>query len=160
MKEVLRNKPAAAALSIGLALGLTACSSPFENNDPNDIATCPDGWSTWDSSGTVPNFIAVSMAQLEGGRTQLVSNIQENAQSIDNRIYKTDVPAKYSAAASLLIGSLDQYTYDASVNPLSTPHQEFCQDKLLYTIYQSPAYVRAAAALHASGIDIATKEQP
>lgn len=165
MKEVLRHKPAAVALSIGLALGLTACSNPFEQTDPNQISACPDGWVNVDPKlhgSHEVNDMGQAIGALEYGRTQLVDNIKNSVDSTDNLIFVDSVPPLYSQAATLLIGKFNDSMYDTTDNLLATPNELFCKsDRWIPTrYYQSPAYVRAAAALEASGIPVDQSTPP
>lgn len=153
MKEKLITKPAAVVLGTALALGLTACDRPF--SDPNALSDCSSEWTVNTTSAYV-NDMPTAMANLEAGRTKLVTALQQQEQTTDNIIAINAVPGNYRAATELLIGHINDSYYDTTDDILSSPRDEFCTDPDTNLVYESPNYVRAVAALQAAGIEVAS----
>jgi len=155
MRESFPIKATAALLSVSAALGLTACSTPFNRPDPNQLTACSDEWTIQNLDLNNANM-SQAMAALEAGRSDLVTDIENTIGNSDNQIQVSEVPPKYQVAANLLIGKINEYWYDTSKHKLSTPRDEFCKDAITssFGVYKSPAYVNATAALEAAGIKV------
>jgi len=138
---------------MAVALGASACENPF--SDPNEISVCPGVWGDSSTQIGYPYDLTMSeaTAQLEAGRTELVSRIHQSVGHNNHSQRSDDIAGKYKTAAALLIKQNNEYWYDTSQAVLDTPKEQFCNDTLGYT-HVSPAYVQAEAALLASGINI------
>ncbi len=157
-KEQLIRRGVAVSAALGIALGASACENPFA--DPNEIPDCPLGWGNDSTQIGYPSQLTMpgATAQLEAGRTELVSLIHEELGYSSNEVRADDIPGKYKTAAALLIERTNDYWYDTSKANLATPREQFCFDDI-YNINESPAYVQAEAALKAAGINILTEEK-
>lgn len=164
MKESLIRRTAAATLGLTLAFGATACSNPFNHEDPNDIPECGSNWVDNGIGANVDDLrvtdMAQAMSELEAGRSQLVTAIHSEIGTSYNMVKTSAVPPQYKVAASLLINRINDYWYDTSKAELDTPAEEFCHDDYGFDqdAFKSPDYVKAEGALAAAGIDIHAQE--
>ncbi len=151
-KEKLARRGVAIGAAMAVALGASACENPF--SDPNEISVCPIGWGDGATEIGYPSDLTMSgaTAQLEAGRTELVSRIHHSVGHNNHSQRSDDIPGKYKASAALLIKQTNEYWYDTSQSVLDTPKEQFCNDTLGYT-HVSPAYVQAQSALKTAGIN-------